>query len=84
MDGMDGLDGMVIIDCKYSKSTFGANKEPNKFKCLQSVPANYRLWVLRSASRAMSSLPPPREGTLRQVAQAALERQDADKAVSSC
>ena len=29
----------------------------------------------------MSSLPAPREGTLRQVAQAALERQDADKAV---
>ena len=28
MDGLDGLDGwMVIIDCRYSKSTFGAYKE---------------------------------------------------------
>ena len=38
------------------------------------MPANYRRWVLRRAKLAASSLPPPEDGTLRQAAQAAVDR----------
>ena len=47
------------------------------------MPANYRRWVLRRAKLAASSLPPPEDGTLRQAAQAAVDRLQAGKAVDT-
>ena len=38
------------------------------------MPANYRRRVLRRAKLAASTLPPPENGTLRQAAQAAVDR----------
>ena len=59
------------------------NKSPDKCKYFEGVPANYRRWVLRRAKLAASSLPPPEDGTLRQAAQAAVDRLQTGKAAET-
>ena len=59
------------------------NKSPGKCKYFEGVPANYRRWVLRRAKLAASSLPPPEDGTLRQAAQAAVDRLQTLQAVKA-